>query len=101
MSGYAPGTSTGGRASPARRVYRCAHGSIEISCENGEQWRSLARCLGRPELAYEGSWQAASTAAPGGRLGRVIESLFAEDEADTWLRRLRAHGIPCRPSEAQ
>jgi crotonobetainyl-CoA:carnitine CoA-transferase CaiB-like acyl-CoA transferase len=82
-------------ASAARRRYRCADGGhIRIACEREAQWRALAKCIGRPELAYAGSWEAARSAPPRGALGRVVETLFAEDAAEVWVRRLEAHGVP-------
>ncbi len=82
--------------SPARRRYRCADGEyIAVACESEVHWRALARCLGRPELAYAGDWEAARTADPRGRLGRLLESLFAEDASDVWHRRLEANSVPC------
>lgn len=81
--------------SPANRRYRCADGAyVRVACESEEHWRALARCVGRPELAYTGDWDAARTAPPRGPLGRLLESLFAEDPAEVWLRRLRANGVP-------
>ncbi len=85
-------------ASPARRRYRCAGGAyLRVACDSDAHWRALARCLGRPELAYPGGWDAALTAAPRGRLGRLLEALFAEDAAQVWVRRLEANGVPCEP----
>ena len=63
--------------------------------ESEEQWRALAKCLGRPELAYPGSWEAARSSAPRGRLGRLLEGIFAADPAEVWLQRLDTHGVPC------
>jgi crotonobetainyl-CoA:carnitine CoA-transferase CaiB-like acyl-CoA transferase len=83
------------RASPANRRYRCRDGYVRIDCESGGQWKALAKCLGRPELAYPGSWEASAVAAPRGRLGRLLEVIFAEDGVEVWLRRLRSHGVPC------
>ncbi len=83
-------------ASPARRRYRCRDGgSVSLACESEEQWKALAKCLGRPELSYAGSWEAARRAPPRGKLGRLLEGIFAADPADVWLRRLNAHGVPC------
>jgi crotonobetainyl-CoA:carnitine CoA-transferase CaiB-like acyl-CoA transferase len=83
-------------ASPTRRRYRCRDGgSVSLACENKDQWRALAKCLGRPELAYPGSWDAAHRAPARGRLGRLLEGIFAADPTDVWLRRLQAHGVPC------
>ena len=85
------------RASPARRLYRCADGALlGVDCRNEVQWRALAKCLGRPELAYTGDWAAASTAPYNGRLGRLLQCLFREDSADVWVRRLESHGVPAR-----
>ena len=85
------------RASPARRLYRCADGAlIAVACENDGQWRALAKCVGRPELAYAGDWAAASSAPYNGRLGHVLASLFRQDTAEVWLRRLEANGVPAR-----
>ncbi len=81
-------------ASPARRRYRCRDGRLSLACENETQWRALARCLGRPELAYPGSWEAALAAPPRGRLGRLLEGIFIADPVGVWLERLSAHGVP-------
>ena len=82
------------RASPGRRRYRCRDGRLSLAVESEAQWRALARCLGRPELAYPGSWDAALASPPRGRLGRLLEGIFAADPVDVWLERLRAHGVP-------
>ena len=81
-------------ASPARRRYRCREGRLALTLEDEGQWKALAKCLGRPELAYPGSWDAARASAPRGRLGRLLEGIFAADPADVWLERLRSHGVP-------
>jgi crotonobetainyl-CoA:carnitine CoA-transferase CaiB-like acyl-CoA transferase len=84
-------------ASPVRRSYRCADAALlAVNCESEAHWRALAKCLGRPELAYSGDWAAASAAPSDGRLGVLLESLFKEDAAEVWLRRLVANGVPAR-----
>lgn len=82
-------------ASAARRRYRCRDGIIALAVENEAQWRALARCVGRPELTYPGAWAVVELSAPRGRLGRLLETIFAADPVDTWLERLRSHGVPC------
>ncbi len=84
------------RPSPARRRYRCRDGYIAIALAREEQWQALAKCVGRPELAYAGSWEGAQATSPRGRLGRLLESIFAADPVEVWLQRLRAHGVPCQ-----
>ncbi len=83
------------RSSPARRRYRCSEGRLSLACEDEPQWRALAACLGRPELAYPGSWEAVLASPPRGRLGRLLEGIFVADPAGVWLKRLRSHGVPC------
>jgi crotonobetainyl-CoA:carnitine CoA-transferase CaiB-like acyl-CoA transferase len=82
-------------ASPARRAYHCSGGEIEIDVQTAEQWRSLAVCLGRPELAYEGSWDAVKEAPTDGPVAHVVAEMFAEDSATTWKKRLDGRGVPC------
>lgn len=69
---------------------------LAVACENETQWKALAKCVGRPELAYSGDWAAASASHYNGPLGRVLEALFKDDPSDVWLRRLEAHGVPAR-----
>ena len=80
---------------PGARRYACSDGAIRIAVESAEQWHALAVCLGRPELAYQGSWQAARKSAADGPLAAVVASMFAEDTAERWHARLEAHGVPC------
>ncbi len=82
-------------ASPARRRYRCRDGRLSLACESEEHGVALATCVGRPEIAYRGAWDAAQVASPRGSLGRLLEGLFAADPVDLWLERLSAHGVPC------
>ena len=85
------------KASPARRLYRCADGALlAVDCRSEAHWRAVAKCVGRPELAYEGDWAAASTAPYNGRLGRLLQDLFREDPAEIWLQSLEAQGVPAR-----
>jgi crotonobetainyl-CoA:carnitine CoA-transferase CaiB-like acyl-CoA transferase len=83
-------------ASAASRSYPCSDGEIEIDIQTADGWRALAVCLGRPELAYDGAWDAVKRAAPDGPVARVVAQMFAEDSAASWMRRLDAHGVPCR-----
>lgn len=85
-------------SSPATRQYRCRDGQIAIAVVNAEQWRALAVCLGRPELAYAGAWDAVKDVPGDGPVARVLEAMFAEEPAALWLRRLEAHGVPCSVS---
>lgn len=81
--------------SPANRTYSCSTGKVSIDVRTEEQWRSLAVCLGRPELAYKGDWDVVRQADADGPTARVLEAMFAEDTAESWLQRLRAHDVLC------
>jgi len=87
-------TAPDGPANPGNRIYHCSSGQIEISVQTEEQWHALAASLGRPELAYEGAWQAVLRSPPDGDVAQVLEEVFAEDTAEVWARRLEAHGVP-------
>lgn len=87
-------------ANPGNRTYRCSSGEIEVSVQTEEQWHGLAVCLGRPELAYPGSWSVVRTAAPDGPTAQVLEEHFAEEPADLWRERLEAHAVPCAVVDA-
>jgi crotonobetainyl-CoA:carnitine CoA-transferase CaiB-like acyl-CoA transferase len=82
-------------ASPANRTYACSPGEVTIDVRTEEQWYSLAVCLGRPELSYKGAWDVVRDSAPDGPTARVLEAMFTEDTAESWLKRLAAHGVPC------
>jgi crotonobetainyl-CoA:carnitine CoA-transferase CaiB-like acyl-CoA transferase len=80
--------------SPANRRYGCSTGEIAIKVMNAKQWHALAVCLGRPELAYEGDWEAVRNAPPDGPIAAVVAEMFAEDTAESWAERLKAHDVP-------
>jgi len=80
---------------PGNRTYACSSGEITIAVETAEQWRALAVCLGRPELAYEGAWDIVLSAPADGPVARVVGEMFCDDTAESWKRRLDAHGVRC------
>ncbi len=86
---------------PGARRYACSEGAIQIAIESAEQWHALAVCLGRPELAYEGSWRAAKQSPPDGPLAAVVASMFAEDTAQRWQARLESHGVASRIAKTE
>jgi crotonobetainyl-CoA:carnitine CoA-transferase CaiB-like acyl-CoA transferase len=80
---------------PGNRTYTCSSGEITIAVTTAEQWHALAVCLGRPELSYEGAWDVVRQAAADGAVARVVGEMFSEDTAESWKRRLDAHGVSC------
>jgi crotonobetainyl-CoA:carnitine CoA-transferase CaiB-like acyl-CoA transferase len=86
----------GGKGNPGNRAYRCRSGEITVAVASAGQWHALAVCLGRPELAYEGGWDVVRVAPADRGVAHVLEEMFAEGDAETWRKRLQAHGVPCR-----
>ena len=80
-------------SNPGNRTYACSSSEITITVDTAEQWHALAVCIGRPELSYQGAWEVVRKAAPDGPVGRVVAGMLAEDDAESWKRRLDAHGV--------
>lgn len=83
------------KTNPGNRAYACSSGEITVAVENAEQWHALAVCIGRPELSYEGAWDVVRSAAADGPTARVVEEMFGEETAESWKKRLDAHGVRC------
>jgi len=83
--------------SAAYRSYRCADGFIFVACTTEDHWHSLAKSIGRPELAYPGAWPSAAETDPKGGIAGVVGEMLAEDTVESWLKRLASRGVPCAP----
>ena len=83
-------------ANPGNRTYPCRSGQITVSVENAEQWHAFAVSIGRPELAYVGSWEVVCAAAAEGPTAAVVAEMLAEDEAGWWVRRFEENGVPAK-----
>ena len=102
----------GADRSAAQRRYQCRDGWLAVACRSEAHWKALAKCLGRPELAYPRAWEAAVRAPPQGPLAQVLEFLelgrgqgaiiLTEKHCDPHIfddpllkSRLEERGIPC------
>lgn len=88
------------KASAAFRAYRCHDGWLRLACVTEKHWQSLAKIVGRPELAYPHTWEIAAATPAGGPLARILEPIFLADTTVVWLERLRQKGVPCSAIEA-
>jgi len=86
-----PGTSA------AYRSYHCSDGWLFIACTSQEHWHAMSRAIGRPELAYPNSWEAAIETDAHGGVADEIASMLAEDTVESWMARLSTHNVPCAP----
>ena len=67
-----------------------------IAVETDEQWRALARALGRPELVADARFTSFSArTAHHGELDRLIESWTLERDAYQVMDLLQGVGVPC------
>jgi len=67
-----------------------------VAVEDAGQWHGLAVSIGRPELAYEGSWEVVRTAGPDGPIAAVVREMLSEDDAKVWAIRFAENGVPAR-----
>lgn len=88
------------KASAAFRAYRCRDGWLQLACMTEQHWQSLAKTVGRPELAYPHTWEIAAATPADGPLARILEPIFLADTAVIWLERLQQKEVPCSVIEA-
>ena len=87
-----------GNAHPSIAPYellRCADGPLAVACGNDDQFRRMARELGKEGLANDSRF-VTNAARVAHRVDLVLEleSLLAVDTSDEWARRLSAVGVP-------
>lgn len=76
-------------------VFPTADGPIYLACASDRIFRRLAEVLGRPDLADDPDYAAASARVPNRfRLAAELEAVLATGSRQHWLDRLRAAGVP-------
>lgn len=78
--------------------FRCADQSVVVGALNDSQFRNLAKCIGRSELADDSKF-ATNPQRVANRLELVsiLEIAFAQGTACSWIEKLEAAGVPCAP----
>jgi formyl-CoA transferase len=80
------------------QVFRCRDGYFGMAAGNNALWKSVCKTLGRETWTADQRFISPTTRAQFQQdLRDLLEPLFAEEDADTWLARFRAAGVPCAP----
>jgi crotonobetainyl-CoA:carnitine CoA-transferase CaiB-like acyl-CoA transferase len=97
-AGRTGGTGYARTASPYRKPYRTADGTISVLLYTDGQWRTFFRLVDRPDLADDPELHSIR-----GRTRRIdelyalVEDALALRTTDEWIGLLRAHAIPAMP----
>jgi crotonobetainyl-CoA:carnitine CoA-transferase CaiB-like acyl-CoA transferase len=97
-AGRVGGTGYARTASPYRKPYRTADGTISVLLYTDGQWRTFFRLIDRPDLADDPELQSIR-----GRTRRIdelyalVETELAKRTTAEWIELLRAHAIPSMP----
>jgi crotonobetainyl-CoA:carnitine CoA-transferase CaiB-like acyl-CoA transferase len=97
-AGRTGGTGYARTASPYRKPYRTADGTISVLLYTDGQWRTFFRLIDRPDLADDPELYSIR-----GRTKRIdelyslVEEELAQRATAEWIELLRAHAIPAMP----
>ncbi|MDP5183557.1 CoA transferase [Blastococcus sp. BMG 814] len=97
-AGRTGGTGYARTASPYRKPYRTADGTISVLLYTDGQWRTFFRLVDRPDLADDPELHSIR-----GRTKRidelyaVVEEALAQRTTGEWIELLRAHAVPAMP----
>ncbi|MVW77829.1 CaiB/BaiF CoA transferase family protein [Bordetella sp. 02P26C-1] len=80
------------------QVFRCRDGYFGMAAGNDSLWKSVCEVVGRPDLFNDVRYGSTTLrAANQDSLRETLENIFAGEDAETWLTRFRAAGVPCAP----
>jgi len=80
------------------QVFRCQGGYFGMAAGNDSLWKSVCDVIGRADLYADARFaNTGLRAANQDALRDILEGLFADADADTWLGRFRQAGVPCAP----
>jgi crotonobetainyl-CoA:carnitine CoA-transferase CaiB-like acyl-CoA transferase len=80
------------------QVFRCRGGYFGMAAGNNALWKSVCATVGHDEWVADDRFSTPGTRARHqDTLREMLERIFADEDADTWLARFRAAGVPCAP----
>ena len=80
------------------QVFRCRQGYFGMAAGNNSLWKSVCQVIGRPELFDDARFTSTLLRAQHQHdLLTILESIFANEDAQYWLAQFRAAGVPCAP----
>jgi crotonobetainyl-CoA:carnitine CoA-transferase CaiB-like acyl-CoA transferase len=83
------------------RVYRAADGYVGVTALTPSQWQSMARLMGRPELADEPRFRTSlQRLAEGDEIDAIVAEALARRSVDYWVENGIALRIPLTPAPA-
>ncbi|MBX9905145.1 MAG: CoA transferase [Burkholderiales bacterium] len=92
------GNTHSGRASAPYSVYQVKDGYIAILCTNNKHWVSLAKVMGREDLAADPRFDSAKKRATlSEEVDRIVGEYAAQYKRDELFAILSPHHIPCAP----
>jgi len=92
------GNSHGGLAESPYNVYPTIDGWIAILCAGEEQWRSLTRVMGRPELSEDPRFiDLKARVAHREQVDEIVSEFSRAQHKGPLFRRLMTEHIPCAP----
>jgi len=80
------------------QAFRCQGGYFGMAAGNQALWKGVCATVGREDLLADPRFTDTSARARNQTALRdILEAIFATDDAQTWLTRFRAAGVPCAP----
>jgi crotonobetainyl-CoA:carnitine CoA-transferase CaiB-like acyl-CoA transferase len=80
------------------QVFRCLDGYFGMAAGNNSLWQSVCKVVGREDLFTDERFLTPTLRATHqNELREMLEVIFADADADTWLERFRSAGVPCAP----
>jgi len=80
------------------QAFRCRGGYFGMAAGNNALWQAVCEVIKRPDLyADERYADTRRRAQNQDALRTLLEDIFVQDDAATWLARFRARGVPCAP----
>lgn len=80
------------------RVYRARDRRFSIAIGSDRLWSVFCRVIGRPELETDPDFATNPKRIENrNRLEGILDSVFVQEDAATWIARFHAAGVPCSP----
>jgi len=80
------------------QAFRCRDGCFAMAAGNNALWQAVCDIVNRPDLyADERYADTRRRAQNQNNLRVLLEDIFMHDDAQVWLARFRARGVPCAP----
>ncbi|MFF7399682.1 CaiB/BaiF CoA transferase family protein [Achromobacter sp. NPDC008082] len=80
------------------QAFRCQGGYFGMAAGNQALWKAVCATVGREDLLADPRFTDTSARARNQTALRdILEAIFASEDAQTWLSRFRAAGVPCAP----